>query len=184
MRTIEETYLDLVKIPSDIWEHLPILRRYGEMCERIVELGVRNGASTIALLSSAPEKMWSYDIVLTNRAKDIHTQANLEGLDFELIEGNSITVEIPECDLLFIDTLHVDSTLIAELYRHSEKVRKYIILHDTVTFALIGGGEQGPIIGSRGLMYALIEFLVGNADHWRVKDHFTNNNGLTILERI
>jgi hypothetical protein len=38
-------------------------------------------------------------------------------------------------------------------------------------------------IEKRGLYTALMDFLDENKN-WKVKEHFTNNNGLTIIERI
>lgn len=180
--TIHEMYIKALNTPSDIQEHLNTLRLYGLDCESVVELGVRFGVSTIALLSSCPTKMTSYDIHLTDKAKDIWTQARNEGIDFDLIEGNSAKIEIPECDLLFIDTDHTSVHLEAELTLNTNKVRKYIILHDTVTCGICGGNDSGMIPDEKGLMYALIPFL--SIGQWKVKEHFNNNNGLTILGRV
>ena len=181
--TIHEMYVKVLNTPSDIQEHLETLRTYGATVEYIVELGVRNGLSTLSFLMSKPLKMTSYDIFITQIAKDIERQALLENINFELIEGNSLEVDIPECDLLFIDTLHTHKQLWIELNNHSHKVKKYIILHDTVTYALFGGGEEGIIKDSDGLMFSIVKFLVID-EGWKIKEHFTNNNGLTILERI
>lgn len=177
-----DIYKNHCKTPSDIQEHLPVLLNYSLKCESVVELGIRNGLSTVALLCGGPKKMTSYDIVITQQAKDIERHALLENIDFEVLDRDSIKVEIHECDLLFIDTLHTSSQLWCELVRHCDKVRKYIILHDTVTYALFGGGENGIIEGYHGLMFALINFLDRHQE-WKVKEHFTNNNGLTVLER-
>ena len=46
-------------------------------------------------------------------------------------------LEIEETDLLFIDTWHDYLQLKKELFRHSNKVKKYIILHDTVFYGFI-----------------------------------------------
>ncbi len=56
-------------------------------------------------------------------------------------------------------------------------VRKWIILHDTETF-----GEKGEAESERGLNYAIREFLMAN-DDWMELQRYTNNNGLTILQR-
>ena len=55
---------------------------------------------------------------------------------------------------------------------------KYIIFHDTTTFGQVGEGGQYP-----GLNPAINEFLLDN-DDWFIKEIFTNNNGLTVLERL
>jgi hypothetical protein len=48
--------------PSDINEHLPILKKYASQCSHITEMGVRTGVSTWSFLASNPKKMISYDI--------------------------------------------------------------------------------------------------------------------------
>ena len=87
-------------------------------------------------------------------------------------------MELEETDLLFIDTWHVYEQLKTELALHAGRARKWIILHDTQTF-----GITGETAGHRGLLPALEEFLDGNPV-WRRVEHFTNCNGLTILERL
>ena len=78
---------------------------------------------------------------------------------------------------MFIDTLHTYDQLIEELRLHSEKVSKYIALHDTVTFAHVG---EDPT--KAGLWDAVSEFIFDGS--FQVKYHYLNNNGLTVLERI
>jgi hypothetical protein len=63
------------------------------------------------------------------------------------------------------------------LRRHAARARRYIVLHDTTTF-----GEQGEAEGQRGLWPAVEEFLAQGG--FRLKQRSTNNNGLTVLERI
>ena len=101
-----------------------------------------------------------------------------EGVNFEFIQASTTDVEIEETDLLFIDTLHVYEQLKAELGKHAGKVRKYIIMHDTVTF-----GTHGELSGTTGLMPAVNEFLASNPQ-WKIKEVYTNLHGLTILERV
>ena len=103
-----------------------------------------------------------------------------------------IQIDIEETDLLFIDTLHRYGQLKLELKKHSSKCKKYIILHDTTTFGDVGetasklmidpvtGGMQ--LIPRKGLWPAVEEFLKENKN-WKLKERFTHNNGLTVLER-
>jgi hypothetical protein len=39
-------------------------------------------------------------------------------------------------------------------------------------------------VGSNGLLPAIIHYMIDNPDVWRFKTHRTNNNGLTVIERI
>jgi hypothetical protein len=102
-------------------------------------------------------------------------------------------MEIEETDLLFIDTWHVYQQLKKEFELHADKSRKYIILHDTTTFGENGEGiastninivtGQIEAIPHKGLWPAVEEFLESNTK-WKLKERYTNNNGLTVLERV
>lgn len=177
---------------SDINEHLQVIHDYGSKCEHITEMGVRWGSSTWALLASSPKKMISYDIVTSPEVTEILGICNQLSFPFQFIQGDVLSLQIEETDLLFIDTLHTYNQLISELDLHSENVRKYIILHDTNTF----GQEDEKIyesasdkiknqdISKQGLMNAVMDFLnTEKGKSWAIDKIFENNNGLTILER-
>lgn len=168
---------------SDIYEHVPTLRKYAEKCEHITEFGVRWVVSTWALIAGAPKKMVSYDIekyLDVERAKRVAIE---NGVDFTFVLGSTLEVDIEETDLLFIDTLHTYAQLKGELERHANKARKYIIMHDTVAYALRGmGPELGGDTIQKGLKNAIDEFLEADKN-WVVKEVFNNNNGLTVLAR-
>lgn len=158
-------------------EHLDTLYRYGKECVHITELGVRSVVSTWALLAARPTTLVSVDIVEcpVETAKLAAAQENIE---FSFIIADSREISLDRTDLLFIDTHHTYDVLKVELDKHHEKVNKYIVLHDTTTF-----GEVGEDGHSRGLWYAVEEFLSNNSE-WAVKERFTHCHGLTVLERI
>ncbi len=94
--------------------------------------------------------------------------------------------------MLFIDTLHTYNQLIQELDLHSNKVLKYIILHDTLTFGRKDEDVyshasdliKNKLTEKMGLMTAIEDFLITtNGNNWEIHDHYDNNNGLTILKR-
>lgn len=131
----------------------------------------------------------------------------LAGVEYRFQQGSDLESPIPETvDLLFIDTLHVYGQLQRELYRFARYVRQYIILHDTTV-----DGDAGEVrrLGfdvaymqnitqmsvhelTTGLWPAVEEFLRGvtaadraaGGPHWRLVHRYTNNNGLTILQRV
>ena len=80
---------------------------------------------------------------------------------------------------MFIDTLHTYEQVITELKMHSNKVRKYILFHDTSPIP----SSKKSFIVEKEVNKAIDEFLVTNKD-WILKQRFTNNHGLTVLERI
>jgi hypothetical protein len=51
-------------------------------------------------------------------------------------------------------------------------------MHDTTNF-----GEKGESEGHVGLWPAVEEFIARNKN-WTIKERYTNNNGLTVLERV
>ena len=169
---IEEKYQQLCQTESDINEHLPILRKYALLSDRIVELGVRGMVSTWALLAGRPQFMVSVDIVHPSEHEgdvgEAEILANRENITWGFIQKSSLDIELDRHDLLFIDTIHSYEQLSQELKLHSPHTTKYIILHDTI----IPEMEK-----------AVKEFLTGNRD-WKIKEVFTNNSGLMVLQRV
>lgn len=134
------TLIDLYKAccanTTDIHEHLPTL--YHETIEReaqqVIELGVRGGQSTIALLAAVEVtggQLWSCDIA------DPRVDANIAAhpqWTFKLGDDLQAVDEAPEsCDVLFIDTSHTYTQTLAELEAYGPKVRPggIILMHDT-----------------------------------------------------
>ena len=96
--------------------------------------------------------------------------------------------------MTFIDTWHVYGQLKRELNKFSKITNKYIIIHDTTIDEWYGEllkytkdykNETGFLVEeiNMGLWPAIVEFIRNNPE-WKIKELFTNNNGLTILERI
>jgi hypothetical protein len=178
--------------PSDINEHIPTLLKYGSECDSITEMGVRAICSTWAFLGSSPKKMRSYDIQdPSNWGGDIQSvkeTAEYYGMDFDFILADVLKIEIEETDLLFLDTWHAYKQLKSELELHASKVKKYIVFHDTTSFATkdetsyeIWGDEwKGEGIG---IWLAIEEFLHSNPE-WKLIERFENNNGLTIIGKV
>jgi len=179
--SITEYYKANCSNQSDINEHLPTLKRYAEECDTVVEMGVRWIVSTWAFLEAKPKRLISIDIDDPSKygrsIAEVYNLAGQANVQFEFRQESTLENEIEECDLLFIDTLHNFEQLDQELKRHGNKAQKYIIFHDTTTFG--HKGETSP----NGLLPAIDAFLEEN-EHWHKKEVFTNNNGLTVLERI
>jgi tetratricopeptide (TPR) repeat protein len=178
---IEKEFAAMATTPSDIHEHLPVLYELAKECNHIIEMGVRTGVSTRAFLR-VDARLISYDIVTDQKVVDLINEAKKAGKDATFIEADVLKIDIEETDLLFIDTWHTYEQLKQELALHGNKSRKYMVFHDTNTFGL--KNEGGEAYGtSQGLLPAIIEFLMVNP-HWRFKKFLTNNNGLTVLERL
>jgi hypothetical protein len=190
LSVIEQMYRQACETPSDINEHLPLLRELASKCKHVTEFGMRwaNG-STIAFLAAQPETFISWDL---------DPQSVVSQQVFNLVQSRGKTAFQPRCgdtlkispiestDLLFIDTLHTGRQLFAELCRHAEPrrsplpVRKYLVFHDTETFRYIGeDGQPG------GLVDAIREFQEHFAfPHWVLIEDRKNNNGLAVIKHI
>lgn len=174
----EKEYQWAVKTPSDINENVHILYNLAKECKTVVEMGVRTGVSTRAFLNTNVDLI-SFDIVIDPTVKKLFDLAQSFGKNVQYIKEDVLNIEIEETDMLFIDTLHIYEQLKRELNLHGNKAKKYIAFHDTYTFGLVG--ENGR--DRKGLLTAILEFIRDNP-HWKIKIHKTNNNGMTVLERI
>lgn len=178
--------------PTDIHEHMDVLRELGSECDHITELGMRwaNG-STVAFLAAQPKTLVSWDIdpmsIVDQRVAEL--LAVKGRTNFQPRVGNTLEVTLEETDLLFLDTLHTAKQLKAELERHSfvpgtwpprPYVRKYLVFHDTMTF-----GRKGEDGSEPGLRAAIHWFQTKHAfPLWAVLHDFENNNGLIVMERV
>jgi hypothetical protein len=192
---ILKKYLELSKTPSDINEHLETLKKYAEECDTVIEMGVRSIVSTWAFLAGNPKKIISLDLYNPSRfggnLQEVYDASSLAEIDFTFVEHDSLTYDIDSCDLLFLDTWHDFLQLKKELTRHHSKVNKYIIFHDTVSFAFqdeysaeeMGAFNKNETNLPKGLWPAIEEFLYHNKD-WVIWEKKPNNNGLTVLKKI
>ena len=168
--------------PSDINEHIEVLRTLADSVEHVTEMGTRTGVSTRAFLSS-DVTLRAYDLFLDNYVSELFDLAQKEGKDAKYIAANVLETEIDETDLLFIDTWHCYDLLFAELTKQAPKVKKYIAFHDTQTYESKSEEFMGRM-GSNGLLPAIIHYMIDNPNTWKFKIHRTNNNGLTVIERV
>jgi len=179
---ITREYQHAAAIPSDINEHIPTLFHYATQCTSVVEAGVRYVVSTWAFLLGCACRGGTVTSYCWNLIPEIQRAMNLcaaVGVPWTFHPGDWLKQTIPTTDLLFIDTNHFYSQLTEELRLHAPQARKYIILHDTVTFGTTGADNKQP-----GLWRAVEEFLDQHETSWHIKHHYTNNNGLTVLEHI
>ena len=171
-------FREALERPSDIHEHLAYLYRLASTVDHVTEFGTRTGQSTCAFLFAAPRRLACYDLERPPNLPALEDAARENGVEFEFRQQDVLQVEIEQTDLLFIDTWHVEQQMRQELARHAGNVRRYLALHDTETFGLRGESE-----GHRGIWPAVADFLRHHPE-WRLRQHFSNNNGLTVLVRL
>jgi hypothetical protein len=176
MTIVEQKFTELSQAPSDINEHLVVLRYYADQCKHVTELGVRRGVSTWAFLASMAKRVVSVDVNHPNDFGGSLQEMRDAGIDFTFILADDLSIELEETDLLFIDALHTYGHLTKELALHAGKAKRYIILHDTAQYAHVG------VDGGEGIWRAIQEFLAQDIG-WTIKEAYENNNGLMILER-
>lgn len=125
--------------PSDIQGHLRLLRDLVVELDAqvVVELGVRWGRSTVALLAGVEQtggRLWSCDVDpathdwVPDEVRS-HPQWSFSGGDdLDMVEN------VPRpIDLLFVDTSHEYGHTLAELHMYGPLVRPggAVVLHDT-----------------------------------------------------
>lgn len=176
---LETAYKLVCKNLSDIYRHCPRLKRYASGCKHVTEFGCRGGRSTTAILAAQPETFITYDV--DKRAVEL-VRKNLGPIcgetQFCAKVEDSLKITIDPTDMLFIDTYHVYTQLLGELHKHHNQVSKYIICHDTKAYGRVGESGSSP-----GLMDAIHKFLEEHPE-WKIKIHYPDNNGLTVLERL
>lgn len=176
--------------PRAITAHLHTLRTLAESCDVAVEFGVKSGASSSALLMGA-RYVTSYDIRSNRQARHL---ARAVAPRWNYVIASSLLVDIPACDLLFIDSLHTFAQCDGELRRHAHRVRRYLVFHDTVTFGSVGAdGETGRHLwtyevgremptSAWGIRPAIDALMIRDAT-WQIASHDCHSHGLLVLKR-
>ena len=177
-KSLQAEYDHYCKEVIDLHEHMPTLKRYAQECSHITELGTRFVVSAYAFMMGKPKKLVTYDIVVHPNIWKADSIAKENGIEFAFMERDTTNTEIEPTDLLFVDSKHSYLQVKTELALHAGKVRKYIIFHDTVSYAY--HDEDAP---TGGIMPAINEFLASHPE-WKIKENYTNCNGLMIIERV
>lgn len=180
---LQKEYENACNTFSDINQHFSILFEAAQECDHITELGVRSGASTRAFLCANPKKYIAYDLYIDEEVNKLFEYSKSIGKEYSYVKGDVLKIEIEQTDFLFIDTYHCYEQLTQELKLHSEKVGRYIGFHDTFTYGRNGENlSQQNFVGTKGIMYAIEEFLDENKN-WKIVHDVDYNNGLIIIEK-
>jgi predicted O-methyltransferase YrrM len=163
-------------MPTDINQHLTTLYMLAVEfnAKNMLELGVRGGESTIALLQAAKEiggSLTSIDIAPCPTAKERVREYGFESY-WIFILGDDCTLDWNRpINLLFIDTTHEYEHTLKELTKYEPSVvpKGIIILHDTMR----------PDLTVTDCGKAVETYVEGRTD---LKAYgYINNNGLTVL---
>lgn len=200
---IEQKLTSVIKPRGDIDEHLIHLMKLASDCESILECGVRSIVSSWAFVNgltinkSAKKRLVCSDIDPAPGAQELAAACAANGIEHKFIVGNDLDMDMEHHDMIFIDTWHIYGHLRRELAKMHPYAKKYIVMHDTEIDKILGESircgsniqQQAAKSGysveeiTCGLGRAIDEFIMSHPE-WRVKKHFTHENGLTVLERV
>jgi hypothetical protein len=187
---------------SDINEHLLFLEDISKSCESILECGVRTVVSSWSFLNGlvknekAQKMLHSCDLERSNNINVLEAACKEQNVSFTFHGCSDLDLPFQTYDLIFIDTWHIYGHLKRELSKFNKMALKYIVMHDTEVDRVKGetirngwnAHQQSKDTGipvdeiQKGLQPAIDEFLAEHPE-WKIKEHFTHNNGLTVLER-
>lgn len=185
IRTLYELYRARCHDGGNINEHLPLLYMLSLQSDGVAELGIDRGISTSALLSGQEQRS-ARGLPARYIGVDINGECLNEVIRLRKILKTPVVTEvksessiriqpIPLVDLMLIDSEHTETHIKKELALHANSVRRFIALHDTVTF-----GENGEKPGSRGILYGIDVLL---SPPWALIYDSPRNNGLSVFER-
>lgn len=197
---VESAYQTLCRTPSDVNEHIPFVVDLASTCESILQCGGTLGIPFVYALSknggAKKTLCWIKDFCERNPVTYLY--AKQVGVDYSCRVGNLLQMSYStKYDLVYIDTWHVYGQLIRELALLAPIAKKYIVLRCTETDKVYGtalrcgqnimelhrktGFPPEEIV--RGTQFAIDEFLEKHPE-WSVRNVFTHNHGLIVLERV
>jgi hypothetical protein len=199
---IKQKYESLCLAKSDINEHLPVLFKYATKCESVIECGVRRCVSSWALFYGLLNNEKSNKRLLLNDICECNVDELLslkpDNIEIKTAWTSNLTMALDkDYDMVFIDTWHVYGQLKRELNKFGPVVKKYIIMHDTTIDEIHSESVRNKHDLQQkmsdydfsyedvtvGLGRAIDEFIIEHPE-WKVIEKLTNNNGLTVLERV
>lgn len=139
--TLEQFYSEIVRVQTEAHgelytsHHADLIQAMLE-CKSYKELGVNQGATAAAVLLQTPKHIELVDITLNNFNEYRHlfeqfARDNDVIMSIKEIGSTDPSLEITECDLLFVDSLHHAWHVEQELRLHAPRTNKYIVIHDT-----------------------------------------------------
>lgn len=164
--------------PSDFNEHFAKIREFAAKCDHVTELGSRD-YGVIPLAAGCRKTVRSYNSATDGSAfwRLEAVTKEVDGLDVVIRHDPANQVVLEETDLLFVDNAEHNAAAVGGLFRlHIDKVRRFIIVHDTELFGA-KGDNGGP-----GLKVALMS-LMATRPEWTVIYNTPDQYGLMVLSR-
>lgn len=165
---------------SDISAHLPVLEYYSSLCKHVTEFGVRQGYSTVALISGKPDVVHSYDIDRSPMVAKLESMVLPTKWVFHQGDTSNPELGVEETDFIYVDTMHTYDHVTKELTLWGRKARKFLGFHDTFTCGYVDESNTKQ----KGILPAINEFLEKYPGEYKTVYRTDFNNGCWILERI
>lgn len=148
-------------------------------CKSVVELGTGQCAMDRVFLRY-DVKLDTYDI--EDFSDNFLEEAKAAGRDVTFHKEDTLKIEIPETDILFIDSLHTYEQVKSELELHASKAKRYIVFHDTILFSKKG---QDTVDGehTKGILPAIEEFLESHPE-WNIVYNSKEGNGMIVVKKL
>lgn len=146
--------------------------------QKIVELGVETGISTMALLAAAQEN--DGELISIEINPDCEEASGCKGRErWRFVCGDSRDKGLPAklsngpIDFLFVDTSHIAADTIQELVIWLSRLRNggMAVFHDVKTYA-------------EGVLVPIKRFLEESKGQWHYWDYPESVNGLGVLQRV
>jgi len=155
----------------DLDQHLALLKTMAQSVEHVTAFEKRRESSIAfafapAFVSYQKERDELLDALQALKPYELH------------VDADSLEVEpIAETDLLFFDTVMTGARVKAELDKHGDRVRRFIVIRGTGSFGNQAEGSAEP-----GLFAGIRPWLEEHPE-WFVSHHAQNQYGLTVLSK-
>lgn len=153
LSSVDAVFEWLKRVPRDLNEHADKLRDIATGAGVVVELTKRR-ESTAFLLAGRPRVLISWQAepdTLIDALHHVVKATNPLPLEsFTTHQGDTIgDAYVPPCDVLFVDSIHSASRILAELRKHGDKVGRLLVVRGTAAFGdtAEGGAEPGLYFG-------------------------------------
>lgn len=157
----------------------PLIAKLSELSNGsnvVVDLGLSPQVSTVALLAGEPANM----VVLAARPnrllEELKGRTARGKTNYAVFFNEVLNVNVPECDLLVIDTVRSGTRLSTDLAVQANKSRRWVAVIGTHAWG--GRGEDG----GPGLMAAVRNFL-HHERQWTATWRSTEGIGMVVLSR-
>jgi cephalosporin hydroxylase len=183
---IHAEYAERLHTWSDIQDHLPYIHDAAQAVSfpTIIEIGVRQGYSTCALLSAAHYargQVWSCDINTPSVPEHWYQDPRWHFCQGSSTDPATLNWMPPEADLILIDSGHDQELTLQELrlYHPRLRGRGVVLMHDTqfmppnIWLSEVGG----PVYD------AILQFVAETGVHWFNRRSLEPFYGLGVIAR-